>query len=78
MPKAFEIFLEILGWLQITVGVTILAGLPALFFAVKYDTSTGRWIAVTIVIFGFIIGAIWATRIWIKHGTMNWLSRIYR
>ena len=78
MQKAFEIFLEIVGWLQIAVGVTFLAGLPALFIIVKYDTATGRNIALAIIIFGFIIGAIWATRIWKKHGTMSWLSGIYK
>jgi phosphotransferase system glucose/maltose/N-acetylglucosamine-specific IIC component len=76
VQKVLEIFLEIIGWLQITAGVTFLAGLPALFVVVKYDTATGRNIALIIVILGFVIGVVWATRIWIKHGTINWLSQV--
>lgn len=74
--KFFEILLEIFGWLQIVVGVTLGAGLIALVTYLKWDNETGKIVAIVIVSIGFILGAVWATRIWMKHGTINWLSRI--
>jgi phosphotransferase system glucose/maltose/N-acetylglucosamine-specific IIC component len=74
--KFFEILLEIFGWLQIVVGVTLGAGLIAFVTYLKWSNETGKIIAIVIVSIGFILGAVWATRIWIKHGTINWLSRI--
>ena len=76
--KFFEILLEIFGWLQIVVGVTLAAGLIALFIYLKWNSETGKIVAIIIVSIGFILGAILATRIWIKYGTIEWLSRIRR
>ena len=76
--KVIEIILEVLGWLAIVAGVTILTGLVALLVYIKWDSRSGVITAISIVSVGFILGAIWATRIWIKHGTMAWLSGIRR
>jgi hypothetical protein len=69
---------EVMGWLQISLACTLgfaLAGVAAgqLF-------PVGERLAVFIVMssIGFILGSIWATRIWRKYGTVNWLSRIRR
>jgi hypothetical protein len=35
-------------------------------------------ISLVILVIGFIIGAIWATRVSMKHGIMDWLSGIRR
>ena len=74
--KLIEIFLEVLGWLFITFGTTLGTGLIAL--VIYSQTQTAKLISIALVIIGFIGGAVWATRIWIKYGTMNWLSRIRR
>ena len=76
--KLFEIILEIFGWLQIVVGVTLAAGLIAFVTYLKWSNETGKIVAIIIVSIGFILGTIWATRIWKKHGTIAWLSRIRR
>jgi phosphotransferase system glucose/maltose/N-acetylglucosamine-specific IIC component len=76
--KLIEIILEFIGWLQITIGVTMLAGLIALVTYLKWSNDNGKIVALTIISIGFILGAIWATRIWKKHGTIAWLSRIRR
>jgi len=76
--KFFEILLEFFGWLQIVVGVTLGAGLVAILTYLEWSNETGKIIAIVVVSIGFILGAVWATRIWIKHGTIAWLSRIRR
>jgi hypothetical protein len=76
--KLIETILEIIGWIQIAIGVTLLAGLVAFVTYLKWSNETGKIVAIVIISIGFIIGAIWATRIWKKHGTIAWLSRIRR
>jgi glucose uptake protein GlcU len=73
--KAIKILIEIVGWLAIAVGTTLGAGLISFAIYSKWGNET---IALAILIVGFIIGAIWATRISIKYGTMEWLSQIRR
>ena len=74
--KLFEILLEIFGWFQIVLGVTLAAGLIAFLIYLKWSNWTGECVAIIVVSIGFILGAVWATRIWLKHGTIAWLSRI--
>ena len=74
--KFFEIILEIIGWLQIVLGVTLGVGLIAGIIYLKWTNDTGKLIAIIILSIGFLSGVIWATRIWIKHGTIEWLSRL--
>jgi hypothetical protein len=76
--KLIEIILEIIGWLQIAIGVTLIAGLIALVTYLIWSNKTGIIVAIIIVSIGFILGAIGATRIWKKYGTIAWLSRIGR
>ena len=74
--KLIEIILEIIGWLQITLGVTLAAGLVALVIYLAWNTQSGKKASIILLAIGFFIGAFWATRIWKKHGTVAWLSRI--
>lgn len=76
--KLIEIILEIIGWFQIVSGVTLCAGLIAGIIYLKWNNGTGKVIAIIILSIGFLFGVVWATRIWKKHGTIEWLSRIRR
>ena len=76
--KIVKILLEMIGWLQIVLGVTIVAALLAFLIYFIWQNDTGKFAAIVILSIGFILGAVWATSIWIKHGTIAWLSRIRR
>ena len=69
--KAIKILIEIIGWMAIAGGTTL--GFGGISFLV-YSKWENVMAAVGILIVGFITGAIWATRISMKHGTMEWLS----
>ena len=75
MVKLVKMGIEFVGWLAIAGGTTLGAALVSL---VIYNLSRNFFIATTIIVTGFVIGAIWATRISMKHGTMEWLSQIRR
>ena len=74
--KLIKLFLEILGWLQIALGPTIIAAMIAFIIYISWSSKMSNVIAILILFAGFIFGAIWATRIWKKHGTIEWLSSI--
>jgi glucose uptake protein GlcU len=73
--KTIKILIEVVGWLAIAGGTTLGAGLISIVIYTQWENKT---IALAILIIGFIIGAIWATRISIKYGTIEWLSGIRR
>ena len=76
MVKAVKILIEIIGWIAIAGSVTLCFGLFDIF--IIYTNWENDYVALAILIIGFVFGAIWATRISIKHGTMEWLSGIKR
>ena len=73
MIKAIKILIQILGWLSIAVCPTIIAGLISLVIYIKWKNIP---VAVTVLVIGFVIGVIWATKISIKYGAAEWISRI--
>ena len=73
MIKLVKILIEALGWLFIAGGTTLGAGLISFFIYYKLENETA---SIAVLVIGFLIGALWATRISIKYGTMEWLSRI--
>jgi hypothetical protein len=73
--KAVKILIEIIGWITIVGGTTLAFGGISFIVYSKWENEI---VALAILIFGFVIGAIWATRISMKYGTMEWLSGIRR
>jgi phosphotransferase system glucose/maltose/N-acetylglucosamine-specific IIC component len=76
--KLVELLLEIFGWLQIVIGMTLGAGIIAMIIYLKWSNDTGKVVAIIVASIGFVSGCILATLIWKKHGTIEWLSRIRR
>jgi len=74
----FNLVLEVLGWLRI-VASPLLIGLTIGFavYLSRPDT-TGLIIAISVTTVGLIIGIIWATRVWKKKGTLNYLSKVLK
>jgi hypothetical protein len=68
-------FIEFLGWLRIVASPLLLFSIigACIYF---YDPTTTRLIVGLIVSFaGLVLGILWATSIWKKYGTMQFLSR---
>ena len=76
MHKAFEIIMEIIGWLQI-VASPLLIGLGiGAFIYFRNPNTTNLIIAIGLAILGLIIGIIWATKVWKTKGTMWFVSQV--
>ena len=69
-------FVEILGWIRIFLSPFLLGFIIALLIYFLIPGKTGFIISITVASSGLILGIIWATRIWRKNGTINFLSNI--
>lgn len=72
----FEIFTEIMGWLQIFISPFLIGIIIGVIIYVSNPNSTGLFIGIMISVIGFIIGIVWATRVWKKRGTIHFISKI--
>jgi hypothetical protein len=72
--KAIQLLLEIIGWVTIVFGTTAGAALIAFPVYLKWTGEIGKTVSVVMVVSGFILGSIWATKIWKRQGTIDWLS----
>lgn len=72
----FDILTEIVGWIQIVASPLLLGAIIGAFIYFSDPTTTRLVIGIVITSIGLIIGAIFATRVWKKSGTMHFLSRI--
>lgn len=75
--RIVEFLLNLLGWLQIVIATTLTGFIIA---AIIYYFNNGvGWLPVIILTaITFLIGVVWATKIWVKYGTVEWLSAIRR
>jgi hypothetical protein len=71
LVKTIKILIEVVGWIAIAGGTTLAFGGIGFVVYSKWGNKTA---ALGILIIGFISGALWATRISIRYGTMEWLS----
>ncbi len=76
--KLTRIILDLIGWFQIVIGSTIIGGLIGGIFYYFLPDAGGCIILISLVILAFLVGVIWATRIWRRDGTVDWLSKIRR
>ena len=74
--KILNVIFEILGWLQI-VASPLIAGIVigGVVYLAKRDNA-GLIMGISIAVIGLTVGIIWATRVWKKEGTINFMSKI--
>ena len=72
----FEFIIEVFGWIQIVASPLILGVIIGFIVYCNIDGSNGILIGISIASLGLIIGVIWATRVWKKKGTIDFLSKL--
>jgi hypothetical protein len=74
--KILEWLTSFIAWLKIVFSPLFLGLVAGLFIYGIYPTTTGLIIGIIVAALGLIIGVIFATRVWKKQGTVNFISRI--
>ena len=73
--KFFRFITEVFGWIRIAISPFIISLAIALGVYIVWQDLIGFIIAIMISIAGLMTGIIWATRVWKKNGTVDFLSR---
>lgn len=76
MAKFLEILFEIIGWIRIVISPLLIGCITGFVIYYNKPDATGTTLAIGIASLGLLLGVIWATKIWRKHGTMAFLSRV--
>ena len=76
--KSSDTILEVIGWLIIA-GVIALIGVIASFIIyAMFPNQMGAMMAIGGRVTALVIGVLYASNIWQKHGTMQWLSDLLK
>ena len=76
MIKLFEWTTSFFAWLQIVASPLFFGVILGLIVYGIYPTTLGLNLGIAIATLGLTIGIIFATRIWKKRGTVDFISRV--
>lgn len=74
--RIIEIFIEVFYWLRIMASPLLISiGFGILIYSFS-PKSGSLYLAIGISFIGLIVGIVWATKVWKKTGTSNFMSRV--
>jgi hypothetical protein len=76
MQKLFYTVLELFGCIKIMLSPFLMGLIIGALCYIGLGNDLGRVLGVLIALSGLVIGAIWATKVYKKQGTIQFLSRI--
>lgn len=71
-----RLFTESLGWLRIAASPAIIGLVAAALIYFPAPSDTRLVVAFIVAGLGIFAGIVWATRIWKKRGTVDFLARV--
>jgi hypothetical protein len=74
--KIFEWLTSFIAWLQIVFSPLFFGVVLGLIVYGIYPTPTGLVLGIAIAVLGLTVGIIFATRVWKKPGTVDFISRV--
>ncbi len=76
--KFLQILSDVIGWIEITAGCFLGISLLGAALCQVFPAHERFTVFLVFSLIGLILGASWASLVWKKHGTMEWLSSIRR
>lgn len=74
--KILECLTSFIAWLQIVASPLFFGLIIGLVIYGIYPTNIGLILGVAVATLGLVIGIIFATKIWKKRGTVDFISRV--
>ena len=71
-----ESMTEVVGWLQIVASISVLGGIFGGIIYLIIPNTIGFILGVIVASIGIVFSMFYATKIWKKRGTVNFISRI--
>jgi hypothetical protein len=76
MTKILEFITELIGWFQIVISPFLIGLFIGAVIYFTMQGTLGLVLGIGITSLGLLIGIIFATRVWKKKGTVNFMSRV--
>ena len=73
--KTFETISEVFGWLKIAISPALIGIILGCVIYFNVKGRVGMALGISVALIGIIIGIVWATSVWKKRGTIQFLSR---
>jgi hypothetical protein len=77
MFKVLAFLIEVVNWIRIVLSPTLIGGIIGVLIYSSNENTTGLFIGGTFCLAGFVVGIIWATKVWKRKGTTQFMSRIH-
>jgi hypothetical protein len=74
--KILEWLISFIAWLQIVASPLFFGLIIGFVIYGIYPTTTGLILGIAVATLGLVIGIIFATKIWKKRGTVDFISRV--
>ena len=74
--KILEWLTSFIAWLQIVFSPLFFGVVLGLMVYGIYPTTTGLVLGIALAVLGLTVGMIFATRVWKKRGTVDFISRV--
>lgn len=72
--KFIAFLIDCLGWLRIAASPILISIALAVALYINLPNNWNLALALVTIQLGIIVGIMWASRVWKKHGTMNFLA----
>jgi len=74
--KPLKFITEAIGWVQIAASPILGGGIIGFLVYLWMGNTTGAIIGIAIALLGLVLGVVWATRVWKKKGTVQFMSKV--
>ncbi len=72
--KLIAFLIDCFGWLRIAASPILISIVLAVVLYINLPNYWNLALALVTIQLGIIIGIMWASRVWKKHGTINFLA----
>ncbi len=74
--RLIAFLIEVFGWFKIVASPLIVSCIIGGLIYLKWKNTIALIVCSFVILIGLVIGIVWATKIWRKHGTTNFLSKL--
>lgn len=74
--RLIALLIEVIGWFKIVASPLIVSCAIGGLIYLNWKNTIALIVCSFVILIGLVIGIVWATKIWRKHGTMNFLSKL--
>ena len=77
MFKVIAFLIEVVNWIRIVLSPALIGGIIGMLIYSSNENTNGLIIRGIFCVAGFVVGIVWATKVWRRKGTTQFFSCIH-